>query len=30
VDSGPLYAGANVSQITDINPPALLVRTLTP
>jgi nitronate monooxygenase len=30
VDSGPLYAGANVAQITDIRPAAQLVADLTP
>jgi NAD(P)H-dependent flavin oxidoreductase YrpB (nitropropane dioxygenase family) len=30
VDSGPLYAGMNVSRITDIRPARELVRTLTP
>jgi NAD(P)H-dependent flavin oxidoreductase YrpB (nitropropane dioxygenase family) len=30
VDSGPLYAGANVSRITDIRPAGELVRLLTP
>jgi NAD(P)H-dependent flavin oxidoreductase YrpB (nitropropane dioxygenase family) len=30
IDSGPLYAGANVSQITDIRPAAELIKTLTP
>ncbi len=30
VDSGPLYAGANVTQITDIRPAARLVADLTP
>jgi nitronate monooxygenase len=30
VDSGPLYAGMNVTQITDIRPAAELVKALTP
>jgi NAD(P)H-dependent flavin oxidoreductase YrpB (nitropropane dioxygenase family) len=30
VDSGPLYAGTNVAQITDVRPAAELVRALTP
>lgn len=30
VDSGPLYAGANVTHITEISPAAQLVRALTP
>jgi NAD(P)H-dependent flavin oxidoreductase YrpB (nitropropane dioxygenase family) len=30
LDSGPLYAGANVAPITDIRPAAELVKTLTP
>jgi len=30
LDSGPLYAGANVSRITDVRPAAQLVATLTP
>ena len=30
LDSGPLYAGMNVTQITDIRPAAELVKTLTP
>lgn len=30
LDSGPLYAGANVGRITDIRPAAELVKTLTP
>lgn len=30
LDSGPLYAGMNVAQITDIRPAAELVETLTP
>ena len=30
VDSGPLYAGANVGRITDVRPAAELVARLTP
>jgi NAD(P)H-dependent flavin oxidoreductase YrpB (nitropropane dioxygenase family) len=30
LDSGPLYAGANVTRLTDIRPAAELVKTLTP
>jgi NAD(P)H-dependent flavin oxidoreductase YrpB (nitropropane dioxygenase family) len=30
VDSGPLYAGANVTQITDIRPATQLINALTP
>jgi NAD(P)H-dependent flavin oxidoreductase YrpB (nitropropane dioxygenase family) len=30
VDSGPLYAGVNVSQITDVRPARELVKALTP